>query len=63
MKNTPGILFCLLYFCLATTAVADQRTYIKLQLDSDEVYSGDTVVLEVESTGLLDPIDLSLIHI
>ena len=61
VKNTPGILFCLLYFCLATTAVADQRTYIKLQLDSDEVYSGDTVVLEVESTGLLDPIDYTII--
>ncbi len=33
--------------------------FIKLTLDSSEIFLGDTVVLEVESTGLLDPIDLT----
>ncbi len=42
--------------------VANAQTsgaYIKLSLDSETVYFGDTVVLDVESTGLLDPLDLS----
>lgn len=51
---------CLLLWLAADTAFAE--AYIKLQLDSSEVFFGDTVVLDVESTGLLDPIDLSLIE-
>lgn len=35
------------------------QTYIKLTLDSTEIYLGDAIVLEVESVGLLDPIDFS----
>lgn len=46
----------------ASITLANNDTYIKLQLDSREVFSGDTVVLDVESTGLLDPIDFSLIE-
>jgi len=38
---------------------ANDNAYINLQIDSSEVFSGDTVVLNVESTGLLDPIDFS----
>lgn len=33
------------------------KPYIKLQFDTGEIYLGDAVVLEIESTGLLDPID------
>jgi hypothetical protein len=46
----------------ASVAIAQNEAYIKLQLDSSEVFSGDTIVLDVESTGLLDPIDLSVIE-
>jgi hypothetical protein len=41
---------------------ANSDAYITLQIDSSEVFNGDTVVLDVESTGLLDPIDLSVIE-
>lgn len=36
--------------------------YIKLEIDSEEVFEGDIVRLNVESTGLMDPIDLSPIE-
>ncbi len=53
-------LICLLtLFLLSTNAHAQTNAYIKLQIDSREVFFGDNIVLEVESTGLLDPIDLS----
>ncbi len=44
-----------------TPAVCAQtaNASITLSLEDTEVYSGDTVVLQIESTGLLDPIDLS----
>ncbi len=35
------------------------KPYIDLSFDTSEIYLGDAVVLELESTGLLDPIDLS----
>ena len=35
------------------------QAYIKLSLDSTEIYPGDVIVLEVESSGLLDPIDFT----
>ena len=38
---------------------ANDDAYIKLQIDGSEVFFGDTIVLNVESTGLLDPIDFS----
>ncbi len=41
------------------TTQASDNAYINLQIDSNEVFSGDTVVLNVESTGLFDPIDFS----
>jgi len=52
---------CTLAFWVLTTNLlhAQTKAYIKLQIDSSEVFFGDTVVLEIESTGLLDPIDLS----
>jgi len=51
----------LLTLLISTTNLlhAQTKAYIKLQIDSSEVFFGDTVVLEIESTGLLDPIDLS----
>ena len=53
-------MFVLLFMLVAGTADAQTSgAYIKLSLDSDTVYLGDTVVLDVESTGLLDPLDLS----
>ncbi len=52
----------LLILCAASPAIAAaSNAYIKLQLDSTEVFSGDTIVLDVESTGLLDPIDLDVL--
>lgn len=35
------------------------KKYIKLHFDSSEIYLGDSIVLELEATGLLDPIDLT----
>ena len=43
----------------AVTHAQTSGAYIKLSLDADTVYTGDTVVLDVESTGLLDELDLS----
>jgi len=37
------------------------KPYITLTVDGDEIYAGDTIVLEVESTGLPDPLDLSVL--
>lgn len=52
----------LLGLLICTAATANTDAYIKIQIDSTEVFSGDIVVLDVESTGLLDPIDLSVIE-
>ena len=52
----------LVWLAAATPLSANSKAYIKLQLDGSEVFLGDTVVLEVESTGLPDPIDFSVIH-
>ncbi len=35
------------------------KPYIQLTFDASEIYLGDAVVLELESTGLLDPINLA----
>ncbi len=43
----------------AVTHAQTSGAYIKLSLETDTVYMGDTVVLDVESTGLLDELDLS----
>lgn len=40
-------------------AQAKPPSFLKLQIDNNEIVLGDTVVLEVSSTGLLDPIDFS----
>ena len=52
----------LLFLLMLVTNAAHAQTsgsYIKLSLDSDTVYFGDMVVLDVESTGLSDPLDLT----
>ena len=49
--------FAVLLWANATQASDD--AYIDLQIDNSEVFSGDTVVLNIESTSLLDPIDFS----
>lgn len=54
------MLICLC--CVSYKTQAQQQAYIKIELDSREVFKGDSVVLDLESTGLLDPIDLSLIE-
>lgn len=56
------IRYLILFWLLTSTAHASNQAYIKLQLDSSEVFSGDTIVLDVESTGLLDPIDFSVLE-
>ena len=43
----------------ANTTHANDTAYISLEIDSNEVFSGDTVGLNLESTGLLEPIDFS----
>jgi len=55
------ILFVWLLCPLSLTNAADSKAYIKLELDSTEVYPGDTVVLDVESTGLGEPLDITLL--
>jgi len=54
-----SIFILALLFSTTNLLHAQTKAYIKLQIDSSEVFFGDTVVLEMESTGLLDPIDLS----
>ena len=52
---------CLLAIFISGGATADAASYIKLQLDGFEIFKGDTITLDVESTGLLDPIDFNVI--
>jgi len=63
LSLTVGVLLCLFALVFASTAQAQtkaqSKAYIKLDIDSSEVFFGDTVVVDMESTGLLDPIDLS----
>ena len=62
MNIRQGFVVCLALCCvLFNASVYAQSTgpYITLALDNDEIYIGDAVVLEVESTGLLDPINLA----
>jgi len=54
----PIAVFIALLLCVNAIHATD-NAYISLQIDGREVFSGDTVVLNVESTGLLDPIDFS----
>jgi len=54
----PMAIFLALLLWVNTIRASDNAS-ISLQIDSREVFSGDTVVLNIESTGLLDPIDFS----
>ena len=56
-KYLVAIFISLLLWVNAIQASDD--AYINLEIDSSEVYFGDTIVLNVESTGLFDPIDFS----
>jgi len=72
VTGNPRIRLCRLMCCFAgvvivlllfvTPILASEKAYIALELDGREVFFGDTVVLEVESTGLLDPIDFSIVY-
>jgi len=53
------LLYCLVALTWSGALQAQSNAYIDLKIDSSEVYFGDTVVLEMESAGLLDPVDLS----
>ncbi len=55
-----SLMLHLLLLCNAVSAA--DNAYIKMELDSSEVFSGDVIVLDIESTGLVDPIDFSLIE-
>ena len=59
--KTAGALLLALYCAFFTTGVLAQSAgpYITLTLDTEEIFIGDAMVLEVESTGLPDPIDLT----
>ena len=53
------VVLWLVCFMLAWPAAAKEPSYLRLSLESSEIFLGDVVVLEVSSTGLLDPIDFS----
>ena len=57
LSASLAFFFAVLLWANATQASDD--AYIDLQIDNSEVFSGDTVVLNIESTSLLDPIDFS----
>ena len=57
LSTSIAFFFAVLLWANATQASDD--AYIDLQIDNSEVFSGDTVVLNIESTSLLDPIDFS----
>jgi len=56
-KHSIAIVIVLLLW--SNVIQANDDAYINLQIDSSEAFFGDTIVLNVESTGLLDPIDFS----
>lgn len=47
-----------LAMCAAAGAGAPDP-FVRISVETPEIFLGDTVILEVESTGLLDPIDFS----
>jgi hypothetical protein len=57
-------LFAALLFVLAACLVASAKPkpFIEINLETKEAFLGDTVVVEVRWSGLLDPIDFSLLE-
>lgn len=58
----PGtlLLYCVLAL-ISTYASAQIATSITINSETRSIYLGDSVVLDIESTGLLDPLDVSLL--
>lgn len=52
----------LLLLFSATTSARTAEPFIELTTRTAEVYQGDTILLEITSTGLLDPMDLSVLQ-
>jgi len=47
---------------VSVSVSANESVSISIMTDTESVYLGDTVVLDIESTGLLDPLDTDLLH-
>lgn len=55
-------LLAVLYIVLAAAGIAraaDVPRYIRIAVEQEEIVAGDTIVLEIEATGLEDPLDLA----
>lgn len=57
-----GFMIVVLYLQSPVVQASGPKPYIKITLEDQQVYSGDSIVLEIESTGLLDPIDVSVLE-
>ena len=55
------IVVILLLACPALGHAAKPQ-YVKLSVQSEEVYAGDVVVLEIEHTGLLEPLETDILN-
>lgn len=54
------MLLCLLTSCFG--ALAKPQPFIEITLETQEAFLGDTVVIEVRWSGLLDPLDFSVLE-
>lgn len=52
-------IFSVLFFCITGSLQAQSSSTINIQSETRLIYLGDVVVLDIESTGLLDPLDVS----
>jgi len=58
VKLTPIVLL-LIFFC--SLARAQTSASITLTSETQQIYLGDSVILDIESTGLLDPLDVDVL--
>lgn len=60
-RSGSYLLFMLLVLWASSTPADTVARWIKITNTTPEVYLGDTLLLEIESTGLRDPIDLGVL--
>ena len=62
---TPPIIFsqlvCTFILILGSAYAMAEKASITLEVETDEVYIGDTITITVESIGLIDPLDTSIL--
>lgn len=50
------------YIACSSIVLAQGNARISLSSESDSIYLGDVIVLDIESTGLLEPLDISTLN-